>query len=59
MDSGQATPMRSQVKFMVSDLSDETYRDDESVDGGRKPLGRMASAVSPGDIGSSGDYFTP
>jgi len=49
---------RSQVKLMVSDLSEETYGDDESADGGRLRMKRAPSGVSPGNVGTgSSTYF--
>jgi len=49
---------RSQVKLMVSDLSEETYQDDESANRGRLRMKRTPSGVSPGNAGvGSSTYF--
>ena len=61
MTSSEETIARNRVRFVVSDLSRERYKDDDTTEvRGLKPS-RLSSAVSPGsreERGSTGsEYF--
>jgi putative membrane protein len=62
MGSSEETVARNRVRFVVSDLSGERYKDDDTTEvRGLRPS-RLSSAVSPGTVpeetGSTGsEYF--
>ncbi len=62
MNTSDETGMRSQVRFVVSDMTDGdgSYKDDNPVEIRNLRQGRLSSAISPGTMsGNSGasDYF--
>ncbi len=62
MASSEETVARNRVRFVVSDLSGERYRDDDTTESRGLRPSRLGSAVSPGTregTGSSGgnEYF--
>jgi hypothetical protein len=52
----EQTPVQSQVKFVISDLSEEAYRD-ENTGNLKGRAGTSSSPGSPGGTGASSDYF--
>jgi putative membrane protein len=59
---GDENRNRSQVRFVVSDLTENAYKDDEPMEIGNIRASRLASAASPGTtpMSTSGsDYFHP
>ena len=60
MGSSEETGTRNRVRFVISDLSGERYKDD---DGRLRPAHRLSNSVSPGSIaeetesGTSGSAY--
>jgi ion channel-forming bestrophin family protein len=61
MGSSEETVARNRVRFVVSDLSGERYKDDDTAEVRGFMPSRLASAVSPGTIreetGSDGSQY--
>jgi ion channel-forming bestrophin family protein len=61
MGSSEETVARNRVRFVVSDLSGERYRDEDATEGRGLRPSRLSNAISPGTregTGSAGsEYF--
>jgi len=60
IDEDEDVGARSQVRFVVSDLSRRNQKDDDSMEINKMRSTRMSSAVSPGTVGEDAggsDYF--